>query len=420
MYQGLSLDQAPPYSVPLRFFLTAPLFMIGIGLFFLWGDREAIFVRHTSESIVLIHALSLGFASMVMMGALTQMLPVLAGVKYPKALELTSLIHLALTIGIVLFLYGYYTYQPEFMIAASLMLLFSLGIFAITTLTLLMRAKHTTPTIWAMRLATVAFLLTILLGAHLLVSHATGNLGDDHTRFVLVHLTAGGIGWVLLLVIGVGFQVVPMFWVTSPYSGFCKRFVLPVTSIVIVFMAVDLLVWKFFPDWLFGVLLFIPMGSFSLTTLLKLYKRKRKLPDVAVNYWILSMVSLFTAGVILILHLLLSVNLEALFFILFGFGFVVSVITGMLYKIIPFLAWFHLSSQGVMEAPTMREMISPSLIQWQWFLYLMALICLMISLITPHALLLAGILLMVSSGLLFWNLAKAASIYFNMRPTDAA
>ena len=40
MYQGLSLDQAPPLSVPLRFFLTAPAFGVLGGLALALGGAE--------------------------------------------------------------------------------------------------------------------------------------------------------------------------------------------------------------------------------------------------------------------------------------------------------------------------------------------------------------------------------------------
>ena len=60
-YSGLSLDQAPPVSVPLRFFLTAPLFGIVASVLMLISGPE-IFVNRWSPSMVaLTHLLTLGF-----------------------------------------------------------------------------------------------------------------------------------------------------------------------------------------------------------------------------------------------------------------------------------------------------------------------------------------------------------------------
>ena len=39
---GLSFDQAPPISVPFRFFLTAPLFLLAAAVLFAWQGPEAL------------------------------------------------------------------------------------------------------------------------------------------------------------------------------------------------------------------------------------------------------------------------------------------------------------------------------------------------------------------------------------------
>jgi hypothetical protein len=64
---GLSFEQAPPFSLPLRFFLTAPLFLLAAaGLIVL--APEALASRWTPQALALTHALTLGFLAMVMLG----------------------------------------------------------------------------------------------------------------------------------------------------------------------------------------------------------------------------------------------------------------------------------------------------------------------------------------------------------------
>ena len=43
--------------------------------------------------------------------------------------------------------------------------------------------------------------------------------------------------------------------------------------------------------------------------------------------------------------------------ILFALGFLYSLLQGMIYKIVPFLSWFHLNSKGYFQIPTLREFI---------------------------------------------------------------
>ena len=66
----LSLDQAPPFSVPLRFFVTAPLFAIAAALVLLWYGPAALDSRWTPAVLAITHLMTLGFVVMVMSGAL--------------------------------------------------------------------------------------------------------------------------------------------------------------------------------------------------------------------------------------------------------------------------------------------------------------------------------------------------------------
>ena len=50
---GLSTDQAPPISAPLRFFLTAPLFAILAGLLIFGTETDALISRFSYETIAI-------------------------------------------------------------------------------------------------------------------------------------------------------------------------------------------------------------------------------------------------------------------------------------------------------------------------------------------------------------------------------
>jgi len=60
-----------------------------------------------------------------------------------------------------------------------------------------------------------------------------------------------------------------------------------------------------------------------------------------------------------------------LFLILFGI-FVLSVIMSMMYRIIPFLVWMHLSTQGIQKAPTMFEVIKPKYVRWNFYIHVLS------------------------------------------------
>ena len=85
--ENLSLEQAPPISIPMRFFLTAPIFGIAGALLLVWYGPELFITRWSPLTLALTHLITLGFLGQIMCGALLQMLPVLAGVAVPRVVK---------------------------------------------------------------------------------------------------------------------------------------------------------------------------------------------------------------------------------------------------------------------------------------------------------------------------------------------
>lgn len=96
--------------------------------------------------------------------------------------------------------------------------------------------------------------------------------------------------------------------------------------------------------------------------------------------------------------------------IVFIGGFAVSVVNGMLYKIVPFLAWFHLQSQLQARAgsiPTMKDMIDERWMRGQFRLHLIACVLLVGVPFWPRLGVAAGSVLGLSALLLWVNLLSA-------------
>ena len=95
----LSYDDAPPLSVPLRYFLTAPLFAILAGLLLLYAGPEILASRWSPATLAFTHVITAGFMLQVMLGALQQLLPVVLGANLARPLRLATLVHAAITPG---------------------------------------------------------------------------------------------------------------------------------------------------------------------------------------------------------------------------------------------------------------------------------------------------------------------------------
>lgn len=409
---GLSFEQAPPFALPLRFFLTAPLFLLAAaGL--IVSAPEALASRWTPQALALAHALTLGFLAMVMLGALLQMLPVVAGASLPAPRFVAWFSHVSLTLGSVALMTGFLGAAPlAFGIAIAL---FGGGfaVFLAAASISLARAVAGV-TVNGIRFAVLSLAVTLLLGLALALLRAGWWIPPAVESVISTHVSFGLLGWVLLLVIGVAYQVVPMFQITPPYPPRLSRWLAGTLFALLLLHAAALLVFQAAAPIVDaglagGILLF------SLATLRLQARRRRKLPDVTLDYWRLGMASLIACVAVWLVAQLWPAWADSdayplLLGVLFIGGFAVSVVSGMLYKIVPFLAWFHLQAQLQARAgsiPTMKDMIAERWTRWQFRLHLAACALLAGASLWPQLAIAAGCVLALSALLLWINLLSA-------------
>jgi len=94
-----------------------------------------------------------------------------------------------------------------------------------------------------------------------------------------------------------------------------------------------------------------------------------------------------------------------------------SVIMGMLYKIMPFLNWLHLQRLGgiALPPPNMKQMIPERAMRAQMRLHFAALVLLLAAVLMPALALPAGLAFSASCLWLEWNLIGAARVYVRFR-----
>jgi hypothetical protein len=373
-FTGLSLDQAPPFKAPLRFFLTAPLFGMLAAVVIFFTDTSVLQSRYAPETIAVVHLLTIGFFGMVMLGALQQMLPVLAGVSLPKAVGTATVSHAALSLGTLAIAAGLY-YGSQILIGAAALALAIGFLLILGAIAMAMRkVSFFTPTVNAMVIALIIALITVLVGLHLLGSHATGRFSEWHVVLGDIHSVFGIFGFAGILIIGVAFQVLPMFYVTSAYNRFF-------TAYVPMLLLASLLGWVVLnfvvPDsvWTAKLALILLFSAFGITIFEKMKSRRRPVRDVTIIYWYLGASMLIAGSVIWLYNGHSGMDLSPLTGVWVG-GFVMAVMTGMLYKIVPFLAWFHLNAAGYMTIPTMKELINEKMAHWQLLLFVAAILLL--------------------------------------------
>jgi len=411
MFRGLSLEQAPPIKAVLRFFITLPVFGVILSALMIFFPAEILTPNHPF-SLSAIHLLFLGMISMGMMGALFQMQSVLGGAPIPKPLGNSLIIHTLFTLGTLALVGAFMFGVKELFVIASIFLGSAIVYFAQILLPLLF-GKIAHDTLKGMRLAIFSLFAAAVLGIVMASSYASQSFGDHHAIIRTSHYSMALVGWIAILIIYVSFQVVEMFYVTAPYSHWCKS---NVKKILVASLSLKIL-WLFTAlpfEWVFDMIIISLLIGFMVTTTQRLYGRKRRVGDVSIWFWFAGMGLLGVSLGTYCGHLAFGyAPLEIMSLMAFGL-FALSVILGMMGKIIPFLVWFHLNASGFMETPIMSNILPQKRVKMTFWLFLSTVFFTLASPFYPSLLTLAGLSGMATFWILFLNILAASKLYYHI------
>ena len=420
---GLSLEQAPPISLSFRFFLSAPLFLLLASLILLVSGPQALISRWTPALLALTHLITLGFLSMTMIGALMQMLPVVAGAPMPWPRTVAWMVHIPLLAGTLMLAFGLFFSWTAMIGIAIFPLAFAFGVFLVAAACSLSASQVRHATMRAMRFASLALAVTAGLGIAL-AGTLSGYFDLPLSELVGLHAGWGLLGWVGLLVAGVAYQVVPMFQLTQAYPARLTRWLGGTVFLL-------LCGWSLVPylpplpaAW-GGALatggVATGFALFAGATLYVQHKRRRRVVDVTLQFWRIGMLSLIAAITLWAAAQLTTAIAEDPRYpialgILFMMGFAVSVVSGMLYKIVPFLVWLHLQSRLPKDktAPNMKQIIPDRAARRHMWTHTASVLLLLGSMPWPLLVYPAGLALGLASCMLWLNLLAAVRLYLRL------
>jgi hypothetical protein len=368
MGAGLPLEQAPPLAIPSGFFLTAGVAAVVAGALMTAVGPLALTHAYLPPTLALTHLGTLGFLTMVMMGALYQMIPVVAGVPVPWVRS-AHVVHVLFTLALASLVWGLARGPGWTLWVAIGGLTAALVLFLGPVGVALMRAPSRTGTVWGMRLALLALVGVAGLGLWMALGQATLRVPVFRSAWVTTHLALGVLGWVGGLIAAVSWQVVPMFYLSPDFS---KRTSQTVLALLVVGLLAPLVClaavstgWTTWSPTRLVALSALPAaiavwGVHPVLVLRALRNRRRRRTDGSIRYWF---VGLSTA------LLLLPAAAAAVFLdaprwpLLLGWlalwGWAAVVVHGMLTRIVPFLVWFHRFSPlaGLVRVPSVTQLL---------------------------------------------------------------
>lgn len=416
----VSFEQAPPLSAPLRFFLTAPIFSALAGVLILLQGPDLWASRWVPGILAVTHLMTVGFMLQVMLGALQQLLPIVVGAPIDRPLGVARVVHACITVGLLLLVAGFLWGFSWSFAGAAVLLGGGVGVFVIASAQALHRAPSASPTATGMRLALVGLVLTVGLGLVMALGLAgLESLSVPLVRLVNIHLGWGFVGWGCALLGAVALVVVPMFQMTPDYPRWFGRwFAAAALALVGSWTLAEWMQWPVLSDVL-SVAVATAAVCLALVTFSLQRQSRKGTTDAISQLWYVAMASTLAAATFWAMGRMmpqwqpweqwpLMVGTLALF------GGFLSVMTGMLYKIVPFLVWMHLQnlSAGRTMPPNIKKVLPQRAIDLQTRAHWLSLALLFGAVCWPAGLAYpAGLALLVSQVWLARNLWSVLPVY---------
>ena len=374
----LSFENAPPFAAPLRFFLTGPLFAALAGVLLLVEGGAAHVSRWSPAALAAVHLLTAGFMLQIMIGALIQVLPVVAGANLRHPLALARRVHLVLTLGTLALVGGFLSGYALSLLAGALLLGVGGADFLMGAWRALRDVASTSPTILGLKFALFGLFAVVGLGGLLASALA---LGWSLPLPVLTDLHAawGLAGWAGVLLAAMACVVVPMFQLTPGYPAAPSwHFPRLIFALLLLWGLAVLFDLPLLQRCAQGGLALGGVAFAGLTWRLQ-RQRRRARPDTTLRYWQAGLAAAIPALFMLLAAAVSPALAEnpawsPLFAVLLIAGAYPALIAGMLYKIVPFLGWLHLQNLGQMKiaAPNMNQLLGDVAMRRQWLLFALA------------------------------------------------
>lgn len=416
----LNYELAPSPATIFGCLLPAPWLGVAAGLLLAFGPEAGLPNRFSPLVLAVTHVLVLGMLAPIMVGALFQLFPVVAGQVVRPAKWIAPFVALgstAIAAGLSLgFLAGN---RLGFAVAAWLaVFLYGAIVLALAPAAWrIVLPSHPDASLKTLR--GIALPLSMVIGLGVVLAGAFAAWWQvDIAYFLRLHVAWGLVGWIACLVLGVASTVVPMFWQTNrPSLTWHRR-----------------LPWDL---WLGLLLLFVPLSerlldvflsalalfvmAFAWVSIRALLTAKRRFDPAWVLWLVCGMSWAGAAGLLLILlHLAPYLSSEWLSVLPWWIGVLCLVggavmpVNAMLGKIIPFLIFLHLRRQTPIgqRVPSMQVILPPSRLRWQAYSVVLALLCLLYLPIAPlHGKYLAGIVFAFSQAMLAVMLLMSLARY---------
>lgn len=400
------------YKVVLPFYMYAAVSFLAATILLFFSSSA--FVQHYfhPQTLAVTHLMALGWGAMMILGASHQLVPVLIEGKLHSDI-LAYLSFFSAAPGIPLLAYGFYNFYFGWEAQWGAILINAAVIFYLINIGISMvKSKKENVHAVFVFTATLWLLVTIVVGGFLVYNFSYNLLSEDSLHYLSLHAHLGIVGWFLLIALGVGSRLIPMFLI-SKYNNvklLWRIYALinfALISFIIIFLYIETYWFYFFPM----AAIFIALLMFGYFCYKAYRGRLRKKVDDQLKISLLSVLMMLLPVIFLIvivLSLLFSVDNPRLV-LMYGFciffGWITAIIFGMTFKTLPFILWnktYH-TRAGIGKTPNPRELFSNKMFLWMAGVYLSGFVLFSTGILVSNEIIIQIAALLLTLAAIFYN-----------------
>jgi len=430
MNSGLSTKNAPSASVVLPHYIYgAVAFLVAsIMMYFSASNLSSSFIG--PKILGLAHMLVLGWVTMIIFGALYQLIPVVMEVKLFSE-KMTYISFIGLGLGNIILVSGFwqtYTSPTLYSILGGILIILGIIFFVINAL-LTAKTSTVNSTENNFIIASIFWLLiAVSFGFFILLNNYYGFLSISPLDLLKAHASIGLVGWFMMLVMGVASTLLPMFFIVHNLNAKFIKASFYFTNIGLILLVISLLAGA--AIWIISIsVVIVAIGIFLFVRYnYDAYNRRlRKKLDIGMKLSVASFVLLavsVSSGILMLLSTFLFSQLTVALAIVFGFtllmGFFTSLILGQMYKTLPFIVWLvkYQDKVGKFKTPLPADLYSEKVANIHYFSFIIGSFLAIIGILLSIKLIIeiAALAYFVTALLYLFNTMKIIFHQENLKP----
>jgi len=365
---NITRDFAPPFK------LIAPFFIMG-GIFYLISNVLLFLLDIEQTSSITdfyivswVHIFLLGFVMMIIFGAMAQLIPVVLE-RGHFSVDMYYVIWPLFALGTVLMSYGF-IYSHLVLSFGGVIALIAMFIFSIEAFLTIKGVEKFDLVVVSVLISNIFLLIGIVIGFVMALTFA-GFISTDVMLLLKAHIYMLIGGYVFITIMAFSYILIPMFGLAHGFSTKPLKLAITFQGIGVVLVFISALVDLELLSKVGYLCSLISVVSYFYLIFTINKTRARKENDMYIISLLLSFI-FFAIGVIFgVLYINTPSDIYAAlsgWLIFFGFfGFMIS---GHLYKIVPFLVWYERFSPlvGKQKVPMLADMVPTKSANFQIYL----------------------------------------------------